>query len=150
VRRGAALWSLPPVVPPEQRGPGRPRVYGTERVSLAQRAGQRRGWTTEAFTLYGNRVAKRYKTFLAAWKPAGGVIRVVLAAELASVAGLLPHRRVGHGRCDPEGRRRPLRAGDHLPRLQGGRRCWSATLQVRFIGESIRACHVCLWTCTFD
>jgi hypothetical protein len=47
----ASLWSLPPEIPPGQRGPGRPRVYGTERISLAKRAGQRRGWTTEGFTL---------------------------------------------------------------------------------------------------
>jgi hypothetical protein len=52
-----------------------------ERISLAKRAGQRRGWTTEAFTLYGEPVTKRYKTFLATWKPPGGVIRVVLVDE---------------------------------------------------------------------
>src|SRR5438552_10910648 len=60
LRCDSALWSLPPVIPPDQLGPGRPRVYGTERISLAKRAGQRRGWTTEAFTLYGERVAQRY------------------------------------------------------------------------------------------
>ena len=78
LRCDSALWSLPPVVPSDQRGPGRPRVYGTDRISLAKRAGQRCGWTAEAFTLYGERVTKRYKTFLATWRPAGGVIRVVL------------------------------------------------------------------------
>jgi hypothetical protein len=66
LRCDAALWSLPPVVPPDQRSPRRPRVYGTERISLAKRAGQRRGWTTETFTLYGERVTKRYKT-LSGW-----------------------------------------------------------------------------------
>jgi hypothetical protein len=81
LRCDAALWALPPAIPVDQRRPGRPRVYGTERVSLSKRAGQRRGWTAEAFTLYGERVTKRYKTFLATWKPAGGVIRVVLADE---------------------------------------------------------------------
>jgi hypothetical protein len=81
LRCDAALWSLPPAVPADRRGPGRPRVYGTGRISLAKRAGQRRGWTTEAFTLYGERVIKRYKTFLATWRPAGGVIRVVLVDE---------------------------------------------------------------------
>src|SRR6059058_4363811 len=63
LRCDAALWSLPPVIPPDQKRPGRPRVYGTERISLARRAGQRRGWTAEAFPLYGERVTKRYKTF---------------------------------------------------------------------------------------
>jgi hypothetical protein len=81
LRCDAALWSLPPEIPADRRGPGRPRIYGPERVSLAKRGGQRRGWTTEEFTLYGERVTKRYKTFLATWKPAGGVIRVVLVDE---------------------------------------------------------------------
>src|SRR3954454_24304559 len=81
LRCDAALWSLPPAIPPDQKGPGRPRVYGIERISLVKRAGQRRGWTTEAFMLYGERLTKRYKTFLATWKPAGGVIRVVLVDE---------------------------------------------------------------------
>jgi hypothetical protein len=56
LRCDAALWSLPPAASAGQRGPRRPRVYGTERVSLARRADQRRGWTTEDFTLYGERV----------------------------------------------------------------------------------------------
>ena len=30
---------------------------------------------------YGERVTKTYKTFLATWKPAGGLIRVVLVRE---------------------------------------------------------------------
>jgi len=81
LRCDATLWSLPPAIPPDQRGPGRPRVYGTEPISPAKRAGRRRGWTTEAFTLYGERVTKRYKTFLATWRPAGGVVRVVLVDE---------------------------------------------------------------------
>jgi hypothetical protein len=81
LRCDASLWSLPPEIPPGRKGPGRPRVYGTERISLAKRAGQRRGWTTEAFTLHGERVTKRYKTFLATWRPAGGLIRVVLVDE---------------------------------------------------------------------
>jgi hypothetical protein len=40
LRCDAALWSLPPVIPPDQKGPGRPRVFGTERISLAKRAGR--------------------------------------------------------------------------------------------------------------
>lgn len=71
LRRDAALWSSPPEVPADRRGPGRPQVYGTDRISLVKRAGQRRGWTTEAFTLYGERVTKRYMMFLATWRPAG-------------------------------------------------------------------------------
>lgn len=57
------------------------RVYGTQRVSLAKRAGHPGGWVTGAFTVYGKPVEKRYKTFVATWCPAGGAIRVVLVDE---------------------------------------------------------------------
>jgi hypothetical protein len=146
LRCDAALWSLPPAVPADQRGPGRPRVYGTERISLAKRAGQRRGWTTEAFTLYGERVTKRYKTFLATWKPAGGVIRVVLVDEptgwrayfctdpSASVADILSA------------------VADRFSLEITFRDCkevvGAGQQQVRFIWANIGAFHVCLWTFT--
>ena len=71
LRCDAALRSLPPEIPEGRRGRGRPRVYGPDRISLAKRGGQRRGWTTGEFTLYGESVTKRYKTFLATWRPAG-------------------------------------------------------------------------------
>jgi hypothetical protein len=61
LRRDAALWTVPEPRPKERRG--RPRIYGEHRVDLAKRAGQRRGWTTGSFVLYGERVRKRYKTF---------------------------------------------------------------------------------------
>ena len=51
LRCDAALWSLPPEIPADQRRRGRPRVYGTERIDLAKRAGQKRGWQTGLFTL---------------------------------------------------------------------------------------------------
>lgn len=146
LRCDAALWSLPPVVPPDQRGPGRPRIYGTERISLARRAGQRRGWTTEAFTLYGERVTKRYKTFLATWKPAGGVIRLVLVDEptgwrayfgtdpAASVADILT---AVADRFAPE-----IAFRDCKEVVGAGQQ------QVRFVWANIGAFHVCLWTFT--
>lgn len=81
LRCDAALRSLPPEVPEGRRGRGRPRIYGAGRISLAKRGGQRRGWASGEFTLYGEVVTKRYKTFLATWRPAGGVIRVVLVDE---------------------------------------------------------------------
>jgi DDE superfamily endonuclease len=146
LRCDAALRSLPPVIPPDQKGPGRPRVYGTERISLAKRGGQRRGWTTEAFTLYGERVNKRYKTFLATWKPAGGVIRVVLVDEptgwraylctdpTASVADIL------------------TTVADRFSLEITFRDCkevvGAGQQQVRFIWASIGAFHVCLWAFT--
>jgi DDE superfamily endonuclease len=81
LRKDAALWSLPEVVPPEGRGPGRPPTYGKHRLSLAKRAGQRRGWQEVECAQYGRKVVKTVKTFLATWKPAGGVIRVVIVKE---------------------------------------------------------------------
>src|SRR4051794_37642480 len=146
LRCDAALWSLPPTVPAGRRGPGRPRVYGTERISLAKRAGQRRGWTAGAFTLYGERVTKRYKTFLATWRPAGGVIRVVLVDEptgwrayfctdpSATVAGIL------------------TAVADRFSLEIAFRDCkevvGAGQQQVRFIWANIGAFHVCLWTFT--
>jgi DDE superfamily endonuclease len=82
LRKDAALWSLPePVKPGQKRGRGRPRTYGKERISLAKRAGQTRGWQQIECEQYGQKVTKTIKTFLATWKPAGGVIRVVLVKE---------------------------------------------------------------------
>src|SRR5262249_3085716 len=79
LRRDAALRTVPGRRQPGQRG--RPRIYGEGRIDLAKRAGQRRGWATGTFTLYGESAAKRYKTFVATWRPAGGTIRVVLVDE---------------------------------------------------------------------
>ncbi|QJW95756.1 hypothetical protein FTUN_3310 [Frigoriglobus tundricola] len=78
LRKDAALCSVPE---PEPKRRGRPRVYGDPRLSLAKRAGQKGGWLTGTFTLYGSAVEQRYKTFEATWRPAGGAIRVVLVAE---------------------------------------------------------------------
>ena len=82
LRCDAALWSLPPVVDPDQKkGRGRPPKYGKDRIDLARRAAQTRGWQTGLFSLYGRLVVKKYKTFLATYKPVGGVIRVALVRE---------------------------------------------------------------------
>ena len=51
---------------------GRPRVYGETRIDLAKRAGQRRGWTTSIFDLYGKRAKKRYKTSWRCGGPSAG------------------------------------------------------------------------------
>jgi hypothetical protein len=79
LRKDAALWSLPLPKPSSQRGPQ--ATYGKERISLAKRAGQQRGWQQVECVQYGERVTKTIKTFLATWRPAGGVIRVVLVQE---------------------------------------------------------------------
>ena len=78
LRRDASLRSVPAARSGKR---GRPRIYGEHRIDLAKRGGQRRGWATEAFTLYGKTTTKRYKTFVATWRPAGGAIRVVLVDE---------------------------------------------------------------------
>ena len=82
LRKDAALRSVPPAL---QRGAsrkrGRPRKYGKERLSLAKRAAQQRGWQTVECMVYGKQTDKRYKTFLATYAPAGRVIRVVLVQE---------------------------------------------------------------------
>jgi hypothetical protein len=79
LRKDAALCSVPTARAPNTRG--RPRVYGEQRVPLAHRAGHPGGWATGTFTLYGKTVPKRFKTFVATWRPAGGAIRVVLVDE---------------------------------------------------------------------
>jgi hypothetical protein len=83
LRKDAALYDLPPVLPPGQkRGRGRPPIYGKNRLSLAKRAGQTRGWqAVEVRTTTGVAVTKRIKTFLATWRPAGGAVRVVIIKE---------------------------------------------------------------------
>jgi hypothetical protein len=79
LRKDAALFSVPGPKRPGQRG--RPRLYGKGRISLAKRAGHQGGWQTVECVQYGERVTKTIKTFLATWKPAGGLIRVVLVKE---------------------------------------------------------------------
>jgi hypothetical protein len=146
LRCDASLWSLPPEVPADRRGPGRPRVYGTERISLAKRAGQRRGWTTETFTLYGERVTKRYKTFLATWRPAGGVIRVVLVDE--------PKGWRAYFCTDPGATVADILTSiaDRFSLEITFRDCkevvGAGQQQVRFVWASIGAFHACLWTFT--
>jgi hypothetical protein len=78
LRKDAALCSVPERSCPGQRRRGRPRKYGALRLDLAKRAGQSRGWQIGEFTLYDKQVTTRYKTFLATYRPAGGLVRVVL------------------------------------------------------------------------
>jgi hypothetical protein len=80
LRKDAALRSLPPTERPSGK-PGPMPTYGKQAISLAKRAGQQRGWQTDTFVLYREAVSKTYKTFLATWPPAAGLIRVVLVQE---------------------------------------------------------------------
>jgi hypothetical protein len=78
--KNAALGSLPSTKRrPGQRGPL--PTYGKARLDLAKRAGQPRGWQQRECVQYRQRVHKTVKVFLATWRPAGGIIQVVLVAE---------------------------------------------------------------------
>lgn len=80
--KNAALWSLPEEPPPGRPGP-KP-TYGKQRLKLSLRAGQSRGWQQVECVQYRRRVSKKVKTFLATWRPAGGMIVVVLVQETDS------------------------------------------------------------------
>jgi len=84
LRRDAALYSVPKPVPAAKRSRGRPRTYGKQRISLAKRAGQSRGWQQVTCRQYGKEIVKKIKTFEATYKPAEGRIRVVLVQEAHS------------------------------------------------------------------
>jgi hypothetical protein len=92
LRKDAALRTVPGPRPAGRRG--RPRIYGEHAIDLAKRSGLRRGWAEARFHLYDGAEVKRYKTFLATWRPAGGVIRVVLVDE--------PHGWRAYFSTDPE------------------------------------------------
>jgi hypothetical protein len=82
LRKDAALRSVPELSRPGQpKKRGRKPKYGKQAISLAKRAGHQLGWQTEEFVLYGKKVTKTFKTFLATYPPAGGLIRVVLVRE---------------------------------------------------------------------
>jgi hypothetical protein len=80
LRKDAHLCSLPRTQRrPGQRGPL--PTYGEQRIDLAKRAGQARGWQQVECVQYGQKVVKTIKTFLATWRPVGGCIRVVIVRE---------------------------------------------------------------------
>jgi hypothetical protein len=144
LRRDAALCAVPGPRRPGQRG--RHRVYGERRIDLAKRAGQRRGWVVGTFALYGKPAAKRYKTFVATWRPAGGAIRVVLVDE--------PSGWVAFFATDPTASVADVLAAvadrfaletcfrDVKEVVGAGRQ------QVRRVRASVGAFHVCLWAFT--
>ena len=80
LRKDANLRSVPPTQRRRgQRGPL--PTYGKDKIDLAKRAGQKRGWQRVPCVQYGRQVVKTIKTFVATWRPAGGRIRVVLVRE---------------------------------------------------------------------
>jgi hypothetical protein len=144
LRKDAALYTVP--VPPPEGRRGRPRIYGDRRIDLAKRAGQRRGWSAGLFDLYGGRELKRYKTFTATWRPAGGVIRVVLVDE--------PTGWVAYFCTDPSASVADILGtiADRFSLEITFRDCkqvvGAGQQQVRFIHASAGAFQVCLWTFT--
>ena len=80
LRKDAHLCELPPRQ--RQRGQRGPMpTYGKGRIYLEQMAADPLGWQHVVCRQYNERVTKTIKTFLATWRPAGGVIRVVLIKE---------------------------------------------------------------------
>ena len=144
LRKDAALRGVPG---PRRAGRrGRPRVYGEARVSLAKRAGQRRGWVTGTFGLYGKQTAKRYKTFLATWRPAGGPIRVVLVDEPAGWVAYFctdPAATAADVLTAVADRFSLETAFRDLKEVVG-----AGQQQVRFVWASIGSFHLCLWAFT--
>jgi len=98
------------------------------------------------FDLYGAKAVKRYKTFLATWRPAGGMIRVVLVDEptgwraffrtntSANVVDILET------------------VADRFSLEITFRECkeivGAGQQQVQFVWANIGSFHVCLWTFT--
>jgi hypothetical protein len=118
LRKDAALWTEPGERRPGQRG--RRRVYGEHRIDLAKRAGQRRGWSTGTFDLYGEPTVKRYKTFCS--DPTASVADVLelIAARFTLETAFRDLKEV-------------VGAGQQ---------------QTRFVWASVGSFHVCCWTFT--
>jgi len=144
LRKDSALWTVPGPRVPHRRGPD--RIYGEHRIDLAKRAGQKRGWTTGTFELYGKPIAKRYKSFVATWRPAGGAIRVVLVDEptgwvaffcsdtraaVADILGLVADR-FGLETCFRD-----------LKQVVG-----AGHQQVRSVASNVGCFHLCAWAFT--
>src|SRR5262245_42758378 len=143
LRKDAALKSVPPTPASGKRSRGRPRKYGAERIHLAKRAGQKRGWLTETFTLYGREVLKTYKTFLATYVPAGGLIRVVLVKEDNGWVAFLctdVQARVASILQAVAGRAAVEQVFHDLKELHG-----AGQPQVRNVWTNVAVWHVALW-----
>ena len=72
LRKDACLFDLPPA------GSHGNRIYGKNKISLAKRAGHRKGWQAITYHCRGVEVRRQYKTFLATSRLISGEIRVVI------------------------------------------------------------------------
>jgi len=116
LRKDAALWTVPG---PRVAGrPGRPRIYGENRHPSGSSTS-----TTRIGPPAGRQERPVSLLRLLAIEPEdGGHPAATLPGTLGQLDGLLLHRRECERGRDPRDRRRSVRAGDHLPRLQGDRR----------------------------
>lgn len=144
LRKDSALCSVPEPREPSQKG--RPRVYGDKRIELAKRAGQKGGWSHGTFTLYGKKVVKKYKTFVATWRPAGGAIRVVLLDE--------PHGWVAFFCTDINATESDIlttvaaRFSLETAFRDAKQHAGAGDQQVRKLHANVGAFHTCIWTMT--
>jgi hypothetical protein len=143
LRKDANLRSVPAVRSGKR---GRSRIYGEQRIDLAKRGGQRRGWATGTFDLYGKPTVKRYKTFAATWRPAGGAIRVVLVDETSGWVAFFctdPAATVTDILESVAARFSLETAFRDCKDIVG-----AGQQQVRRVRASVGAFHVCVWTFT--
>jgi hypothetical protein len=141
LRKDAALQTLPGPKKPGRRG--RAPTYGKKRISLAKRAGQTRGWQQVECVQYGARVTKTYKTFLATWRPAGGVIRVVLVKE---TDGWLPLFSTNPEATVVDILEGAAARGSHEQTFRDVKEVWGAgEQQVRNVYANVGAFNLCGW-----
>ena len=83
IRVDSKLFEPPPKLKPGQkRGPGQPPKYGKNKIHLSKRAAHHQGWTKiEVLTTEGRKVTKYYKSILATWAIASGLVRIVILKE---------------------------------------------------------------------
>ena len=75
LRKDVCLYDLPGKPKP---GPGRPPIYGKNKISLAKRAAHKKGWQSITYHCRGTEVTRQVKTFLATSELVSGQIRVVM------------------------------------------------------------------------
>jgi DDE superfamily endonuclease len=145
LRKDAALRSLPSTKRAKgQRGPL--PTYGKERISLAKRAGQTRGWRQVECEQYGEKVTKTVKTFQATWRPAGGRILVVLVKE---EAGWLPLFSTNPEATAVEVLEGAAKRNAHEQVFKDVKEVWGAgEQQVRDVYANVGAFNLCCWMYT--
>jgi hypothetical protein len=79
LRSDAALHRL--VKPVEKPKQGRPRKYG-QRIYLSHEAANNSGWFSIYVTVYGRQETKQVKMFKATYRPAGGLVLVLIVREV--------------------------------------------------------------------